>query len=88
MQEIIYNSFKTFVQVSMQDLKILKQLPESYRGKISPDILGKALKTADISEAEPFMNAYNQGQAWTGYLHTLQRRYGNRDTGALTPAKP
>lgn len=36
----------------------------------------------------PFVDAFNRGAAWTGYLHTLQRRYVNRYTGALIRSKP
>ena len=41
-----------------------------------------------IYQTVPFMNAFQRGAAWTGYLHTLQRRYGNRYTGALIQSKP
>jgi prepilin-type N-terminal cleavage/methylation domain-containing protein len=41
-----------------------------------------------IYQTAPLRDAFNQGVAWTGYLHTSERRYGNRYTGALIPSKP
>jgi hypothetical protein len=41
-----------------------------------------------IYKRASFMEAFLRGVAWTGYLHTSERRYGNRYTGALIAAKP
>jgi len=41
-----------------------------------------------IYKTASFMEAFNRGVAWTGYLHESQRRYGNRYTGALITSKP
>ncbi len=85
--------FNTFEQVNMGNAQFLQD--DYFEGSVSEsatDIRGLGPEASRLSfvifKTEPFINAYNQGQAWTGYLHTLQRRYGNRYTGALTPAKP
>ncbi len=41
-----------------------------------------------IYQRVSFMDAFQRGAAWTGHLHTSQRRYGNRYTGALITSKP